>query len=563
MFHIARNFLKFKKYSQLSLLQNEGYLQKLMQIKQGCGYPLLKNSHIHFFYSTAKMKDYYKILDVPENATQDQIKKQFYKLAKLYHPDSGDSKGDDEKFKEISEAYNIVGDEGKRIKYDSDRNLYKQQQEQNKRQYNQYQSSQSNQYTYQQYQSFKDHQKRYHQQYQQQQQQQYEEYEPYNPYTRSKQQSAQDDQKYKTYKDYQGFQTRDFDRGNMVREGFFENMKDAPELWVLTGIMLLLVLRWFFLTTVEQKQKNYTGDEDFEYGQPRGRIVLSEEDIQGLTLVKLEELDATGKYLLPPKAKASVEEYRSIAKSIDYDIKKENQKKKKKASDLGVEDKFADDILEEEDFEAKLEKLHQERKQSILEQVIEKAEWEQAEKEKKEQQVKKAKPQTYRNASSQVMYEKSANPNLYSNFNYADRFQKKKTQEDKQSNEKKDKQLNTLNEQAQQALDTQIQEKAQLNQAQIDTIQQLNPDQFQVFGSKKKSKKQSENDQNIKLVQQESLISTESSQQQELSQNYQQETVNERIEQKQDIQIEQLIHQNESQNVISENLDQTQSVPQP
>ncbi|KAL4446434.1 hypothetical protein ABPG74_001175 [Tetrahymena malaccensis] len=562
MFHLARNFLKLKKHQQLFLIQNAGYLQKLKQIQQGCGYPLLKNCHIHFFYSTAKMKDYYKILDVPENATQDQIKKQFYKLAKLYHPDSGDSKGDDEKFKEISEAYNVIGDDSKRTKYDSDRNLQKQQQDQSRRQYNQYQSSQSNQYTYQQYQSFKDHQRRYQQQYQQQQQSQYEEYEPYNPYTRSKQQSAQDEQRYKTYKDYQGFQTRDFDRGNMVREGFFENMKDAPELWVLTGIMVLLVLRWFFLTSVEQKQKNYTGDEDFEYGQPRGRIVLNEEDIQGLTLVKLEELDATGKYLLPPKAKASVEEYRSIAKSIDYDIKKENQKKKKRASELGVEDKFADDILEDEDFETKLEKLHQERKQSILEQVIEKAEWEQAEKEKKEQQIKKAKPQTYRNASQQVMYEKSANPNLYSNFNYADRFQKKKTQEQNQSDDKKDKQAITLNEQAQQSLETQIQEKAQLTQAQIDNIQQLSADKFQVFGSKKKSKKQNENNQTLQVKEQESLIKEDIPQQQDLSQSYPQETVNSELKQNQDIYSEQSIHSSQSQNVISDNVDQTQQAPQ-
>ncbi|KAL4485698.1 hypothetical protein ABPG72_010960 [Tetrahymena utriculariae] len=561
MLHIARNILKIKKYSQLSLIQNEGYLEKLKQIQLGCGYPLLKNCHIHFFYSTAKMKDYYKMLNVPENATQDQIKKQFYKLAKLYHPDSGDSKGDDEKFKEISEAYNVIGDESKRIKYDSDRNLQKQQQGQSRHQYDQYQSSQSNQYTYQQYQSFKDHQRRYQQQYQQKQQ--YEEYEPYNPYTRSKQQSAQDEQKYKTQKDYQGFQTRDFDRGNMVREGFFENMKDAPELWVLTGIMLLLVLRWFFLTSVEQKQKNYTGDQDFEYGQPRGRIVLNEEDIQGLTLIKLEELDATGKYLLPPKAKASVEEYRSIAKSIDYDIKKENQKKKKRASDLGIEDKYVEDILEDEDFETKLEKLHQERKQSILEQVIEKAEWEQAEKEKREQQVKKAKPQTYRNASSQVIYEKSSNPNLYSKFNYADRFQKKKTQEEKQSDNNKDKQINKLNQQAQQSLDTQIQEKAQLTQAQIDKIQQLNAEQFQVFGSKKKSKKQNVNDQTIQVTQQERLLKDDGFQQKDFTQSYQQEIANQKFEQKQDFQSGQSIPQSQNQNATSENLDQTQSVPQP
>ncbi|HOI92443.1 MAG TPA: DnaJ domain-containing protein, partial [Candidatus Rifleibacterium sp.] len=52
------------------------------------------------------MKDYYKILEVPQNASKEDIKKAFKRLAKKYHPDI--NKGDhraEEKFKEISEAY--------------------------------------------------------------------------------------------------------------------------------------------------------------------------------------------------------------------------------------------------------------------------------------------------------------------------------------------------------------------------------------------------------------------------------------------------------------------------
>ncbi|MFA6446172.1 MAG: molecular chaperone DnaJ [Candidatus Paceibacterota bacterium] len=61
-------------------------------------------------------KDYYKILGVDKNATQDDIKKAFRKLAHQHHPDK--NKGDDKKFKELSEAYSVLSDENKRKKYD-------------------------------------------------------------------------------------------------------------------------------------------------------------------------------------------------------------------------------------------------------------------------------------------------------------------------------------------------------------------------------------------------------------------------------------------------------------
>jgi curved DNA-binding protein len=66
-----------------------------------------------------EFKDYYKILGVDKTATQDEIKKAFRKLAIKYHPDKnkGDKKSE-EKFKEINEANEVLGDKEKRKKYD-------------------------------------------------------------------------------------------------------------------------------------------------------------------------------------------------------------------------------------------------------------------------------------------------------------------------------------------------------------------------------------------------------------------------------------------------------------
>ena len=61
------------------------------------------------------MKDPYEILCIDKNATEEEIKKSYRKLAMETHPDRG---GDEEKFKEISEAYSILSDEDKKRQYD-------------------------------------------------------------------------------------------------------------------------------------------------------------------------------------------------------------------------------------------------------------------------------------------------------------------------------------------------------------------------------------------------------------------------------------------------------------
>ncbi len=65
-------------------------------------------------------KDYYQILDVPRNASDEEIKKAYRKLALQYHPDRNPGKEAwaNDKFKEINEAFSVLGDPEKRRQYD-------------------------------------------------------------------------------------------------------------------------------------------------------------------------------------------------------------------------------------------------------------------------------------------------------------------------------------------------------------------------------------------------------------------------------------------------------------
>jgi len=66
------------------------------------------------------MKDYYQVLGIGRNVSQEEIKKTFRRLALRYHPDRNPQSQNqaEEKFKEINEAYQVLGDKHKRLQYD-------------------------------------------------------------------------------------------------------------------------------------------------------------------------------------------------------------------------------------------------------------------------------------------------------------------------------------------------------------------------------------------------------------------------------------------------------------
>ncbi len=68
------------------------------------------------------MKDYYRILEVTPESSEEEIRRNYRKLAMRYHPDCNpDKPGAEEKFKEIAEAYGVLTDPGKRRQYDAAR----------------------------------------------------------------------------------------------------------------------------------------------------------------------------------------------------------------------------------------------------------------------------------------------------------------------------------------------------------------------------------------------------------------------------------------------------------
>ena len=64
------------------------------------------------------VKDYYQVLNIPKTASDDDVRKAYRTLALQFHPDKNNSPGAEEKFKQISEAYEVLSDSAKRQDYD-------------------------------------------------------------------------------------------------------------------------------------------------------------------------------------------------------------------------------------------------------------------------------------------------------------------------------------------------------------------------------------------------------------------------------------------------------------
>ncbi|KAL1433152.1 hypothetical protein MTO96_002113 [Rhipicephalus appendiculatus] len=103
--------------------KSNGLLPRIasLEIGNNANCPVVGQQSRQFHVSSSLLrKDYYDVLGVPRNASQKDIKKAYYQLAKKYHPDT--NKGDPEaqkKFQEVSEAYEVLSDEGKRQQYDN------------------------------------------------------------------------------------------------------------------------------------------------------------------------------------------------------------------------------------------------------------------------------------------------------------------------------------------------------------------------------------------------------------------------------------------------------------
>jgi molecular chaperone DnaJ len=71
-----------------------------------------------FVIMATTKRDYYEVLGISKNSTQEEIKRAFRRLAMQYHPDRNKAADAEQKFKEINEAYEVLSDEKRRHTYD-------------------------------------------------------------------------------------------------------------------------------------------------------------------------------------------------------------------------------------------------------------------------------------------------------------------------------------------------------------------------------------------------------------------------------------------------------------
>lgn len=120
----ALNYRTFRSInaSKYSVIRSYGYLSNFTPMKEKFNNDLLNFSRkIHTTSINFQVtKNYYEVLGVSRNASQKDIKKAYYELAKKYHPDTNKSDKDaSRKFQEVSEAYEVLSDDAKRKQFDA------------------------------------------------------------------------------------------------------------------------------------------------------------------------------------------------------------------------------------------------------------------------------------------------------------------------------------------------------------------------------------------------------------------------------------------------------------
>lgn len=121
------NVISRNQTHHLHALSSNGITKSNLPSKSSCNYlrinklnQSLTSQHVAHFHTTRfNGKDFYKILNIPKTASQKEIKKAYYQLAKKYHPDTNKDPESAKKFQEVSEAYECLSDENKRKEYDT------------------------------------------------------------------------------------------------------------------------------------------------------------------------------------------------------------------------------------------------------------------------------------------------------------------------------------------------------------------------------------------------------------------------------------------------------------